>query len=88
MPKTEPDSSPHLTFLGKWIVFLLGVGGVVNEGFIRTAEPRLGLLAIYTLFMGLPATVGVDNLIGKARRVANRDPESEVETPPPQGSTK
>jgi hypothetical protein len=87
MTKTEPDSSPHLTFLGRWTIFLVGVGGVVNEAFIREADARAPLLVLFAAMMSLPGFVRLDNWVGKAKRAAGEltkpEPEGDPEREPP-----
>lgn len=69
MPKTEPESSPHLTFLGRWSIFLVGLGGVGHEAFFRVGEPRESLLVLFAAMMSLPGFAALDNWIGQARRM-------------------
>lgn len=42
------------------ILFLVGIGGIINEAFIRTGEPRTELLILFAGMCGLPAFFRVD----------------------------
>lgn len=42
------------------ILFLVGIGGIINEAFIRTGDPRTELLILFAGMCGLPAFFRVD----------------------------
>lgn len=52
---------------GRWkaptrdsVIFLVGIGGIVNEAFIRTGDPRETLLILFATMCGLPAFLRMD----------------------------
>lgn len=65
MPNLRPTSSngkPN----SRWkvgrdsVLFLVGIGGIINEAFIRTGDPRTELLILFAGMCGLPAFLRVD----------------------------
>ncbi len=37
------------------LLFLVGLASIINEGWIRTGEPRLHLILLYAAMAGVPA---------------------------------
>lgn len=52
---------------GKWpkvtrdsLIFVVGLGGIINESFIRSGDPRMELLILFASMCGLPAFLRFD----------------------------
>ena len=41
-------------------LLLVGIAGVINEGFVRSGEPRWGMLMVYMGMMGFPVMLQSD----------------------------
>ncbi len=62
------------------MLFLVGLAGVVNEGWLRTGEPRFHLLVVYMALLGIPAfdPAAIAKAIGQvARRNGNGNENTE-----------
>lgn len=54
-------------FKGRWkapardsVLFVIGIGGIINEAFIRTGDPRAELLILFASMCGAPAFIRLD----------------------------
>lgn len=60
------------------VLFLTGIGLIINEAVLRTGPERYGLLVLYSGMVGLPALLRVDE-----RRADRRDPDPEAKNDQP-----
>lgn len=49
---------PHIT--RDTVLFIVGLGGIVHEAFIRTGDPRPELLVLFAGMVGLPVAMRKD----------------------------
>lgn len=56
-----------MVFKGRWkapardsVLFIVGIGGIINEAFIRTEDPRTQLLILFASMCGAPAFIRLD----------------------------
>lgn len=65
-PVVDPETNPR--GVKKWyykitrdtIIFVTGLGGIINEAFIFDGSPREALLLLFGAMVGLPAFLRVD----------------------------
>jgi hypothetical protein len=73
MSAEEPGSGGPPRSGGHWkvgrdtVLFLVGIGGIINEAFVRTGDPRTELLILFAGMCGLPAFFRVDEKGNKSK---------------------